>query len=60
MKQVEIYTEPEEQNGTKNIHYHRYGNFLNPARFHMDHTGIIGEQNKRLNGKRISDFGWLL
>ena len=32
MKQVEIYTEREELNGTKIIHYHLYGVFFQPSK----------------------------
>ena len=60
MKQVEICKEQEEQSGMKNILYQVYGNSISQAGSPMAHTGIFGEQNKKLHGKRIFNYGWNL
>ena len=60
MKQVEICKEQEEQSGMKNILYQVYGNSINLAGSPTVHTGIFGEQNKKLLGKRIFNCGWNL
>ena len=57
MKLVEIFKEQDELNGMRIIHYHLYGNFINPVKFLMDPIGIIGELNKKLLGKKTLNYG---
>ena len=46
-KYIELNKELEERNGMKNILYLVYGNFINLVGYHMVHTGIFGELNKK-------------
>ena len=57
MKQAEIYTEQEGQNGMKITPSPHFGVFISQVKFLTARIGIIGELKKKLLGKKTSIFG---